>query len=374
VEVLTYHEGEDPGIPGSRITRIPRVPGVSNIPPGPSWKKNLCDVVMLVTALSLVRRRRFHVIHAVEEAAFIALVLKRAFGLPYVYDMDSSLPQQLMERFHWLSRFSRLLTWFERRAIRGSVGVVAVNRALEELARSASPDHLVARLEDFSLLSGSADGGPAGEQLHATIGRNGPLVLYVGNLMPYQGIDLLLEGFRHAADRHPTAQLVIIGGSENDIRKYQTRAADLEVGERVHLTGPRPAALLGQFLSQATILVSPRITGVNTPLKIYSYLDSGTAVVATRLPTHTQVLDDDVAYLVEPEPTALGKGLLGLLADDDLRAALAQRSRQRVRELHSYEAYLRKLNDFYDRVESLVTGGAKSLGPEPHAEVPAGDA
>ena len=61
--------------------------------------------------------------------------------------------------------------------------------------------------------------------------------------------------------------------------------------------------------------MSPRLKGLNTPMKIYSYLDSGSAVLATRLRTHTQVLDDELAYLVEPEPAALGRGLAALLRD-----------------------------------------------------------
>ena len=46
------------------------------------------------------------------------------------------------------------------------------------------------------------------------------------------------------------------------------------------------------------MLVSPRIRGTNTPLKIYSYLRSGKPIVATDLLTHTQVLSPEVARLV----------------------------------------------------------------------------
>jgi glycosyltransferase involved in cell wall biosynthesis len=353
VELLTYHEGDDRPIPGCRHTRIPRIPGVRGVPPGPSWKKLVCDLVMVARAPALVRRRRIDVVHAVEEASFMALLLKGLFRVPYVYDMDSSLSQQLVERFGWLGPFRRLLEAAEGRAIRGSLGIVAVNRSLETLALEAAPGHLVARLEDFSLLDGADGAAPAGpvERLHQTIGRDGPLILYVGNLMPYQGIDLLLDGFAHTAAHHATAQLVIIGGSAEDVAAYRTRAEDMGLGERVHLLGPRPVAQLGGFLTQATILVSPRTMGVNTPMKIYSYLDSGSPLVATRLPTHTQVLDDDIAHLVPPEPGALGEGLLRLLADPDLGRALATRARQRVREEYSRDAFLRKLNAFYDLVE-----------------------
>ena len=65
---------------------------------------------------------------------------------------------------------------------------------------------------------------------------------------------------------------------------------------RLDATRDRVARLLGE----ADVLVSPRLKGLNTPMKIYSYLDSGTAVLATRLRTHTQVLDDRTAYLVDP--------------------------------------------------------------------------
>jgi hypothetical protein len=61
--------------------------------------------------------------------------------------------------------------------------------------------------------------------------------------------------------------------------------------------GERPAAEIPSYLLAADLLVSPRSRGTNTPLKIYQYLRSGKAIVATRLLTHTQVLSDQTAIL-----------------------------------------------------------------------------
>ena len=147
--------------------------------------------------------------------------------------------------------------------------------------------------------------------------------MYVGNLEHYQGIGLLLEGFQHSLKRVPDARLVIVGGMQKDIVRYRDRAAELGIEGQVHFLGPRPLGTLGVLLQRADVLVSPRLKGLNTPMKIYSYLDSGTAVLATRLRTHTQVLDDKTAYLVEPNPEALGEGLADLLSDPRLRERLA---------------------------------------------------
>ena len=120
----------------------------------------------------------------------------------------------------------------------------------------------------------------------------------------------------------------------------------------VFFTGPRPLALLGDLFRQAHVLVSPRLKGLNTPMKIYSYLDSGTAVLATRVRTHTQVLNDENAYLVEPEPLALGGGLADLLSDASLRQRLARQAKAFAQREFTPEAASRKLDTFYKQMES----------------------
>jgi glycosyltransferase involved in cell wall biosynthesis len=96
-------------------------------------------------------------------------------------------------------------------------------------------------------------------------------------------------------------------------------------------------------------------------MKIYSYLDSGTAVLATRLRTHTQVLDERTAYLVDPEPLALGAGLATLLGDDSLREGLAARAKDHVRREFTPEAAARKLEAFYATIEAR-SGEARASG------------
>jgi glycosyltransferase involved in cell wall biosynthesis len=352
VEVLTFPEGDDPGVPGCRVHRAAAPGWARGVKPGFSPKKLVCDAGMLWKALRLIRRRRYDVVHAVEESAFMALLAKWLFGVPYVYDMDSGLAQQMVDRFPALGRVRGLLDLFERRAVRGSCGTLAVCGSLEAQARAFDPQGLVARLEDVSLLGDDAGGGSL--DLHPPEWAGDPLVLYVGNLQVYQGIDLLLAGFVRTLAEVPAAKLIVVGGTPEEIAHYRREAARLGIAAGVHFAGPRPVESLGLCLRQATVLVSPRTQGTNTPMKVYSYLDSGRPLVATRLPTHTQVLDDEIALLVEPDPEAMGRGLARLLGDGDLRARLAAGARQFAQREFTPEAFRRKLLGFYDAVANRI--------------------
>ncbi len=354
VDVLTYHEGSDVEIPNVRIHRIPRIPGIRNIRPGYSVKKLVCDVAMFAACVRMMRRTRYDLIHAVEESAFIAAAMRSWTGVPYVYDMDSSLAEQMAERFPHLERALPLMRRLESVAVRRSVGVITVCAALEDVAFGHAPQTPIGRVEDTTLLPPSNGGN--GRHLPAEA-RGAPIAMYVGNLEHYQGIDLLLEGFQHTLSQLGEARLVIVGGRQDDITHYDARASALGIRQAVHFLGPKPVSELGDILREADVLVSPRLKGLNTPMKIYSYMDSGTAVLATRLRTHTQVLDDRTAFLVEPEPVAFGSGLATLLKDGALRERLAAEAKEQVQREYTPEAAHRKLEAFYSMIEARTGGG-----------------
>jgi glycosyltransferase involved in cell wall biosynthesis len=352
VDVLTYSEGADVEIPNCRVHRLPRVPGLRNIRVGFSFKKVICDILMIAACLGMMRRTRYDLVHAVEESAFIATAMRALSGVPYVYDMDSSLAEQMVEAYPAFGFALPALRHMEAVAIRRSLGVLTVCAALEDVALAHDPGKRVGRVEDTTLLLNGSPDGRNGRTLPGT--GDGPVAMYVGNLEPYQGIDLLLEGFQHTLAMVPNAQLLIVGGRDDDIARYRARTEQLGIGAAVHFLGPRPIPLLPGLLHQADVLVSPRLKGLNTPMKIYSYLDSGSAVLATRLRTHTQVLDDRMAYLVDPDPAALGKGLAELMSDSELRSRLAETAKEYVQREHTPQAARRKLEAFYRAMEAQV--------------------
>jgi glycosyltransferase involved in cell wall biosynthesis len=207
------------------------------------------------------------------------------------------------------------------------------------------------------------------EPLRQRLKIQGLLLLYVGNLETYQGIDLLLESFALVRQWQPDleADLVIIGGQAADIEAYQTLAQHLSIEQRVHFLGARPIEHLAGYLQQADILVSPRIKGKNTPMKLYSYLDSGRAVLATDLPTHTQLLTEEVACLAEPTADKFAQGLLRLAGDTALRAQLGKAGQALIAAQFSYDVFTQKLNGLFDWLTHRVEKDyqARQVAPQP---------
>lgn len=347
VHLLVYHEGEDIAMSGVQLHRSANLSFIKDIRPGMSLKKIVCDIFMLFKMMSLSRKYSFDLVHAVEESVFLAQFLKNFTRTPYLYDMDSCMSEQIIDKYPGLKWLGTTLASFERRAIQKSMGVIAVCRALEDMARGYAPDVPILRLEDISMVDEDVMGD---ESLREKYDVAGVMLLYVGNLETYQGINLLLEGFEQAQLETLDAKLMIIGGNADDIQSATDYSKQLGISDKVVFCGPRPMNLLGFYLSQADILVSPRTQGNNTPMKIYSYLGSGKAVLATRLPTHTQALNDEVACLVEPDASAMGAGIRALCSDADLRRKLGQRGKALADKEYSMSAFKRKLSAFYKEI------------------------
>ena len=342
VDLVTYPFGRDVSLPGLRVFRTPRPPFVHEVGIGPSWRKLPLDAFVALSTLRRALGGRYDAVHSHEEGGWFGAPIAAMLGVPHLYDMHSSLPQQL-ENFAY-SR-SRLLTSvfrrLERFVIRRSRVVIVICPQLEDVVRGIDAAVPTVLIENAP---GAADPGPAGagatvrEQLG--LQPDAPVVLYTGTFEAYQGLDLLFASMPGVLRAVPAARLVLAGGRPDQIENARARAAALGISDAVIFAGQRPAEEIPAFLDAADVLVSPRSLGTNTPLKIYQYLQSGKPIVATRLLTHTQVLDDEVAFLTEPSPDGFGAGIVAALSDPERAHLVGARARRLSDTKYSYEAYV----------------------------------
>lgn len=369
VDLVTYHLGEDVSVPNLRIIRAPRIPGITSVKIGPSPAKLPLDTAVFVTVLVALARRRYDVVHTHEEAGVFGWWLRRVLRVPHLYDMHSDLAQQLTN-FGFSERHAlvRLAHALERRVLRSANATIVICNDLEERAIAYAPNSRPVLIENAPL-DAPARPGAAAEWRSRWAPGDDPLVVYAGTLEPYQGVPLLLDSMAQLGelDGGQRPRLLIVGGRDDQIARLREHAATLDLDGRVSFIGQRPPDEMPAAYASADVLVSPRSSGTNTPLKIYSYLQSGKPIVATRLYTHTQVLDDEVAVLVEPTADGLAEGIRRVLSDPHLSAHIAAAARRRAESRYSTEAFLRLTAQAYARLgapapdEQRLAAAARSL-------------
>ena len=346
VDLVTYPFGRDVTLPGLRIFRAARPPFVTRVKIGPSPAKLFLDMTLTLTALNRARQGQYDAVHSHEEGAAIGVLISAALGIPHLYDMHSSLPQQL-ENFAF-SR-SALLRWIfqvlERTAIRRSRVTVVICPHLEVTARSVVPDARVVLIENAPG-SGDVPVAGSGKAIRESLGidASAPLVLYTGTFEAYQGLDLLFASAKIVHGTRADARFVLAGGKPDQVARAKAQASAAGAGGIIFM-GEQPSESIPAYLDAADVLVSPRSSGTNTPLKIYQYLRSGRVIVATRLLTHTQVLSDEVAILTEPTAEGFARGILQAINDPVAAARIGSAAKQLADTRYTYEAYLQRTRE-----------------------------
>jgi len=365
VDLVTYPFGQTVSMPGLRVFRSMRPPFVRRVKVGPSLAKIPLDAMLALTALRRALSSRYHAIHSHEEGGVIGAPLATLLRVPHLYDMHSSLPQQLSNFAFSRSRIvTRAFLAIERFMIRRSRVVIVICPSLEDTVRAVEPRARTVLIENAP---GSAEeeATPAeASEVRRSLGveNSTPVVLYTGTFEAYQGLDLLFAAMAIVKESRHDVRLVLAGGFPHQIGRARDQARAAGIDDVTIFAGERPASEIPAYLLAADVLVSPRSRGTNTPLKIYQYLRSGKPIVATRLLTHTQVLSDQTAILTGVTPQEFAEGILAGLTDRARARELGARARELAETKYSYEAYLERTRQACAALENATPPGAVVKG------------
>jgi len=355
VDVLAYPVGEELHLPRVRIFRFGSWLRFKTIPIGLSLKKVLLDILLSGAILHRLWAEKYDCIHALEEAVYPSILFGRLFKVPVVYDMQSSLAEQLpLHPFVGIFRLGRLVGWLEKKAYTKSDAVACTAGLAQKFL--ADPRTTLAcewafpgRYEECT----ETDAARIRQALN--IPESHKIIAYAGNFERNQGISLLIEAVPMILQRYSEMTLIMIGANEQELRELNSNYVGLiSTGHLILL--PRLTRLrVREYLKIADVAVSPRIDGANMPLKVFDYLAAGLPVVATDISAHKPNPGKGLA-LVSPTPQGLADGIVNELQNLESAKTLRQQACKVAETELGWSRFCHQVIKIYEPVLA-ATGG-----------------
>jgi glycosyltransferase involved in cell wall biosynthesis len=353
VDVLTYPVGTPVRIAAVQVYRCHNPLRIRHVPIGLSVQKLILDASLVLALRERLRRTRYDCIHAVEEAAFPAVWMGRARGVPVIYDMQSSLPEQLTKhRLFRIWPIQKVLRLCESWLLARADAVISSTGLAHHVRESVSPRVAV---REWAFCASNVAASPEETQsLRAELGipPSSRVVLYTGSFEEYQGLDTLVAAIPDVCADVPGTTFVLVGSTADRGTGLPETARRLGLNGALKIVPRQPRERIGTFLSMADVLVSPRAYGGNLPLKIFEYMAAGRPIVATDIPTHRALLNEERAVMVQPGPVAIAKGITRLLQDPALADSLADAAKTYAQAEFGWARFVADVDEAYGQVLS----------------------
>lgn len=349
VDLLTIPIGETKDIPGVTVHRVANPFRVKNIPIGPSIHKLIFDLLILIKALAMAFNHRYKAVHAVEEVGVIGLLVGRLTGSRVIFEKHSD-PASHKDKFLKNIVLS-LYRWVEGIVIRKVDIVIGTGEGLVQQAMDVAPKQKVHHIFDIPSSRQEADLEQV-RFLNASL-RKQPdevIALYVGSFAVYQGIDLMFESLLLALKDSPKLRLIVIGGTQEQIDIRNEWLDKRGIREMVRFVGFVEPDRLPDYISAADFLLSPRISGINTPLKLLDYLKSGKAILATDNVANRRIVDEKVAVLKRADSKSFARGMVELTRNTHLRHRLGIEGRKLIDKIYNFGQFKILLKACYDKL------------------------
>jgi glycosyltransferase involved in cell wall biosynthesis len=346
--VATYPLGRDH--PELRTVRTPRVPWVRSLPVGFSPHRPYLDALLLGTVLRAARRFRPDILHGhLHEGAAIAAVVGRLVGRPSVADLQGSVADEMIAQGHLPARgpLPAGVRRLERWVLRGPARLLPSS---ENFARELVEGHGIARTRVVPLPDGVDTDfhrpRPAPDDLRERLGLVGKrVVVYLGVLTEYQGIDDLFAGWPAVIAAVPDAHLLVMG--HPNVERYRARVAERGLMSSVTLTGRIDYQVSPEYLALGEVAVSAKHASTEANGKLLNYMAMGLPCVAYDGPVSRELLGEAGVYAPMRDTRALGAGVAGLLRDPHEQKLRGQALRERAVTHFGWPALGRRLVDVY---------------------------
>lgn len=358
--ILAYPNGRN--IEGIKVRRCWGVPFNYRVIVGSSRHKLYLDLLLAVMSIWYGLRHKPDIIHAhLHEGGLIGWVLSNLTGAPLVFDFQGSLTAEMIDHNFLApkSYFYKFLYWLETRIDQAADVILtssthAAHLLSEKFAVPAAKIYPTPDCVDTDTFCPARFSEEQKCLLKKTLGLplDKTIIVYLGVLAPYQGVDKLLEALSLLCQSRADFHLLLMGYPA--VNQYKAKAEKLDLAQHVTFTDKILYEDAPRYLALGDIATAPKVSATEGSGKILNYMAMALPTVAFSTPVSREFLGDGGIYATEISSLALAAALNRLLdLSGEERRRLGQYLRQRAIRYFSWQRTGEEIEAIY---QALLAG------------------
>jgi glycosyltransferase involved in cell wall biosynthesis len=253
---------------------------------------------------------------------FAGVWLRRLTGLPLMLEVNSPLFEERAKndglKLHWIGRWAQGYIWRNADHLFPVTAVLA--KTITEYGVAESRVTVISNGVDparFPLAPEKSAVREAGQKPRIVLG-------FTGFIRGWNAVDRLIDFAARHRDLYDIHVLVVGDGPARP--ELEARARDLGMADKLTITGIVGRDAVTEYVSTFDIAVLPDVTPYSSPLKLFEYLQLGSAIVGPDMANIREILNHGENALLFSRDGAnnLEAALLKLCADADLRMRLGR--------------------------------------------------
>jgi len=310
-------------------------------------------------ALVLHKRVRIYAVHGWNPlAGFAAVITGKIIGCPIFIDFtDFYSDIARFENPFLVPVFQKL----ERFVLFNSTKVVVVSDEMKNvLTKMGVPDekiHIIPDGTDIEMFNPNIDCSELRSRYNL---YNCPVIIFHGDIKPWDGLDILLHAFALVLKHVPNTKLFIIGNGSPHSFKVKKLARDLKINSSVVFTGWINYNQVREFLAIADVGVMPLRSTLETncylSFKLFEYCAMGKPVIVSDVKAISKIIKKhNNGILVKPgDIESLTKELLTILTNRNMARVLGKNGRKLVEEKYNWDTIMNEEAKLYEGLDLEV--------------------
>jgi glycosyltransferase involved in cell wall biosynthesis len=332
VKLVTYHIGRN--IEGLDIERIIKIPWYKKLEAGPSIHKYYLDLLLAAKSLKVSIRFKPDIIHAhLHEGVFAGKIVQFFIRKPLVADYQGSMIGEMLDHgFMKKNSFSyKFNKWLENTVNKWPQKIIFSSSQAKEFFLNnfnIRPEKVVSFIEGTNTeqFHPGYDTGNLRKKLNLPPGKQ--IVIYLGVLARYQGIDILIDSISSVVKRYGDVHFLIVGFPNVDY--YENMAKEFSVSDYVTFAGKVNHEDVPVYLNLADIGVSLKLSKTEANGKLFGYMAVGLPCVVFDTDTNREILGDTGIYAEYNSKESFIEKLVYLLENRDAAKRIGELARKRV--------------------------------------------